>query len=236
MSAMIFTLLLLAPGQVPTTTTATAGLSRVPYMAPGERRAPPPPPVPRAPPPPPPPPSRPVPAATPPEYRAPTRFGERRTLSFDTQFGLSLAHDFKTDYREGGTSVELSPSLGYFIADDFGLLARFRIDYQDLADEVRTSLLLEVGLGRNFMVGSLVSIFPHATGGLIVLHQGSSTRDQNFAGVVLELAVPILFHPAPHFFLGCGPRFVTAYFPESEDAVSFGNSNLGFFVNIGGWL
>ena len=28
MSAMIFTLLLLAPGQVPTTTTATAGLSR----------------------------------------------------------------------------------------------------------------------------------------------------------------------------------------------------------------
>jgi len=234
MSAMIFTLLFLAPGQVPTTTTATAGLNRVPYLAPGERRAPPPTPVRRAPPPPPPP--RTAPAATIPEYRAPTRFGERRTLSFDTQFGLSLAHNFKTDYREGTTSVELSPSLGYFIADDFGLLARFRIDYEELEDEVRTSLVLEVGLGRNFMVGSLVSIFPHATGGLIVLHQGSSTRDQNFAGVVFELAVPILFHPAPHFFLGCGPRFVTAYFPESEAAVSFGTSNLGFFVNIGGWL
>ena len=62
-------------------------------------------------------------------------------------------------------------------------------------------------VGYNVGINEQLSFWPK--GGLVFSHSSSSPDDSSDSRTGLEIYAPLLFHPAPHFFLGGGPGLST---------------------------
>jgi hypothetical protein len=186
------------------------------------------------------------------------RFGAQGQLAlvgayasvFSTQWGSSSASSF---------SASFGPSVNWFPIDDLSLGVDLELDYSDgkgyAADgslvESKTTLVSGgPRLGYNLQLGRSVSFWPLLTVGVHFRHQtqqavsgssvaaGSATGslDTTQNGPWATLWLPLLFHPAPHFFVGFGPRLYHDFAAErGGSGVGAELTTLGAGVGVGGW-
>jgi hypothetical protein len=124
-----------------------------------------------------------------------------------------------TDFR-----VRVLPSLDYFVARNFSIGAGLIVAYQDYDTDTSfkstsTTLGVQAGAGYNVPLGSLLSWWPQAHFGFASVHTSvegiiplsgtttfipvDSSTDEKL--LVASADLPLLIHPAEHFFFGLGP-------------------------------
>jgi hypothetical protein len=133
-----------------------------------------------------------------------------------------------------GSTVDIAPSFGFFLSKLLLLRAATHV--------WRQSDTTETGLGFNVPVGR-VSLLPELRIGIGWVEHScfngdyySSCSDQSNLQYWNGLGMPVLFHLAPHLFIGAGPA-VTYTFAKTDAYEGVGNV-LSFSLQalIGGWL
>jgi hypothetical protein len=167
-----------------------------------------------------------------------------------TQYDASAASYF---------SAGFSPEVDYFVLKNFSLGLALGINYSDnrgygadgsVVDTKTTSFSVGPRFGLNIPFGSAVSWWPEATLGFESNHatstlvSGSSVSTGNSSGALdtrqdgpwVSLYLPLVLHPAPHFFFGAGPS-VFHEFAALQGGPNVGDqrTSVGFGVNVGGY-
>jgi hypothetical protein len=178
----------------------------------------------------------PPPNETPPGAATPQpSFGDRGELVIGTDATLSLA----TQSYDGTTtsSVVVEPSIDYFAVRHLSIGGALIFSYE--ASHEATTFFHDVGygiaprIGYDIPISDHFSLWPKASAYFTRTHDtiggapGAGSTDQTF--IAAELFVPVLFHPAPHFFVGFGP-YAESYLTGANETF------LGAKLTLGGWL
>lgn len=160
-----------------------------------------------------------------------------------SQFGLARSTN------RGGTStiVVVRPSADYFVAPHVtigGLIGYARGDaaFGDpggSSESSVTELMVGVRAGYDLRMTELVSIwgrieliYAHISGAGVTGSTGGGSGSE----VPVIVNVPILLHPAPHFFLGAGPFFSRDLIFKVGDSDRAKTTNYGLQGIIGGYF
>ncbi len=207
---------------------------------------------------------RPPPEAPPPEVvfapepPAPA-FGARGqfVLSGGTSAGITSASFDGSDASR--FSVTVGPSLDYFVLRNVSIGLTASVSYSDakgygadssLVETTTTSVSGGVRFGLNVPLARVLSLYPRVTLGVESLHRelalisgrslsivGSAigTPATTQSGPWIDLSVPLLLHPVPHFFIGAGPVFFHA-FGRAQEGPDVGGqrTNVGATLILGG--
>ena len=169
-------------------------------------------------------------------------FGERGqfVVSSDLDFQLT-----RTSYSMGnGSSVlfSLTPSLDYFVSSNFSVGALVQFSYQTNAAALglgtadATIFGLGGRAGYHIVLTNILSLW--LRGGLLFLHDSyDAGAAGDGSGNILQLQVfaPILWHPAPHFFIGAGPALATDLMSSFEGNDRPKATSFGILSTIGGY-
>lgn len=172
------------------------------------------------------------------------RFGERKDVLLGGDFYLGATYDSTTAAGISNGSVVISPSLDYFIVDHVSIGAGGGFDYSwtsfpsPFSPRVGSGSTTGVhGLVRVGVQASLttrLSLYPRAS---FRVSHATSEASGELTTLRLALDVPLVFHVAPHFYIGCGPfigrdvaRVVNGL--SSEALTTTG----GLTTMLGGWL
>jgi hypothetical protein len=156
-------------------------------------------------------------------------------------------------------NATFSPGLDYFVVPNLSIGATANVAYQDdtgydssgnLYATKTTSVSVAPRLGFNVPFGDYVSWYPRVAFGFLTQQNNTSlvtltsnpsgapfqATTSRASGAWMSLFAPILFHPAPHFFIGIGPRLTRDFTHLEGASASFGQPITidGEFV-IGGW-
>lgn len=155
----------------------------------------------------------------------PEPFGTQGTFVVTSAFTLSMS--FLGPVEPPGSKefkIRVLPSLDYFVAPNFSIGGGLIVAYED--DEntssfssSATTLGVQAGAGYNVPFSGLLSWWPQAHLGFASVHtklngiipvSGTTTFVPVDYSVDEQLLVasadlPLLIHPAPHFFFGIGP-------------------------------
>lgn len=152
------------------------------------------------------------------------RFGDAGTLVPSGSMTMSRQPEFDL------TEIAVQPSLQYFVMRNLALGLGVSYLRSSTPDVTLNGYAIIPSVGYNLRLGEHVSVFPqlffsasHAT------VSGGIGLDDVFA---LGAFAPVLFHAAPHFFVGIGPQWSTG--GTSSDLLAF--QRLGLQTVIGGWL
>lgn len=147
-----------------------------------------------------------------------------------------------TDYRSesSGSRVDIAPSFGFFLSKLILLRAATHIWRQSDSVQTQYGFGLETGIGFNIPAGRVVSLLPEVRIGIGWAQHDCfgyyDCSDQSNLEYWNAVGMPVLFHLAPHLFIGAGPA-VTYTFAKSDFYEGAGN-RLGLSLQglIGGWL
>ncbi len=168
------------------------------------------------------------------------RFGDKGQFAISSDAALTISRTSISDTDATAFKVTLAPALDYFVIRNLSIGGSIFFDYAN--DGAGHSTRFGVGprVGYNLPISDLISIWPKA--GLSIAHTGVTTETpatattpkadtsrQNTA-IALNLFVPVMFHPAPHFFAGFGP-FLDTDLSGDTKATTFGGK-----LTLGGWL
>jgi hypothetical protein len=231
-----------------------AGPLPAPPVEPAPEYGPPPPPVPPTPPPAPRAPE-PAPAELPPSAPRPPRFGDPGVvvISADSSIGIS-----STEYSNSRTrfvQALFSPGFDYFATRGFSVGLDLEVGYsytqaldadRVLVETTSTSYGLGPRFGFNVPLGESVSFYPRLTVGIASqtkdrkypatsFNEPATTSSATLSGGYVVLFAPLLFHPAPHFFLGAGPGLYSAFGTGKTSELDGERTSLFGSVIVGGW-
>lgn len=214
------------------------------------------------------PPAEPTPAETPPQeilVPAAPPFGAKGQVVLSGNLGFSAA---TTSYAHSGAEykyISIDPSADYFVVRNvsIGLSLDFSTSegkgYGSDGSLVRTTVTtLSAGaqLGYNLQITRWLSFYPRLTLGVESQHRalalesgqslsvaGSPTGSSSttLVGPWIDVNAKLLFHPAPHFFVGVGPQFFQELGrsqDRSKSNVDAGGqrTELGAGVVVGGYF
>jgi hypothetical protein len=208
------------------------------YPPPGEAPPPtyapqpgyPPPPPPENQPPPPPPPSE-------------AHFGAAGQIALSDDLQIVISRQSQSSTQNFGSSsssssYQLQPALDYFVAPSFSIGAELSLTYFSGSGSSSTLISLTPRVGYDFSLSSIVSIWPKV--GLGYLHTSSNFTgggsDQTSYAVIFDVFVPVVFHPAPHFFLGGGPYLKTYLVSKVESIDAPKVTDSGLMSVLGGYF
>lgn len=197
-----------------------------------------------------------APPAPPRAPQQPRRFGTQGVLAFSDLLSASLGSYGYTQTSNGGTHFGLTPAVDYFIATDtiLGGSAFVRYAKAENAFDVESRSIAGGGyvhFGRNVPWGQWLSVRPLVAVGLwyqstkleapAPAYSGLGAQSLHVKEIVLtvDLFVPLLLHPVPHFFVGFGPDFAFDPYRSVVGDGSPGDNlrySLGASSIIGGWL
>ncbi|HEX4449105.1 MAG TPA: hypothetical protein VH044_20340 [Polyangiaceae bacterium] len=179
----------------------------------------------------------PAPAPGPPVYEshpAPV-FGSRGQWVLTAWSDVGVSTQAWSASDAGYVRVGFAPTLDYFVVRDVSLGLEYNVHYEDskyyplhagaLAETTTESVFAGVNLGFNLPMGPRVSFYPKFTVGVtrtidsplmrsVTIPIGSAPPDlatTTLTGPYLEIYAPLLYHPAPHFFVGAGPDFLRVF-------------------------
>jgi hypothetical protein len=160
-------------------------------------------------------------------------FGDKGQMAFSSDAALSL------EYRTGDvTTITLAPAVDYFVIDRLSIGGFIAWSYVTAANVDSSRFAIGPRVGYNIMLSDLVSIWPKvgfsfATSSVSVEDEAEDVEietSQGNDGIALNLYVPIMFHPAQHFFAGFGPYLDTDL--SGDDKVTA----VGMKLTLGGWV
>jgi hypothetical protein len=189
-----------------------------------------------------PPPPAPIEPAVPAASEPPPSFGAAGQVVFWASTGTTLTAA-RSGYTNGSTTTDssnlsLSPNVGFFVSRL--LLIEAAVSAWRTKDPSQTNygFSLESGLGFNIPTGQVVSLLPEfRIGGGWAKYDYSTAKDSDSFRFWGSIGMPVLFHLAPHFFLGAGP-VVQLYDSKMNSSGSNTYQTVRFTLqaSIGGWL
>ena len=138
------------------------------------------------------------------------------------------------------TTVKLEPALDFFVAPNVSVGGQLRIVF-DSFDPGAGASTDTTGIGLLPRVGYVVAfspttyIWPRA--GLGYVHVSTGQSGQMSTGryrVPLEVFVPVIFQPIPHFFIGGGLRVSTDLVSKAESMDYYKTTEIGLVSTLGG--
>jgi hypothetical protein len=169
-------------------------------------------------------------------------FGERGQFVVRSDLDFTLQ---RTSYSMGGGSSVLfgiTPSLDYFVSSNFSVGGFVTFSHQTnvpdlvIASSDKTVFGIGARVGYHIVLTNVVSLWPQ--GGLVYLHDGyDAGMAGDFSGYLVQFQVfaPVLWHPAPHFFIGAGPAIATDLVSSFEDNDRAKATSFGILSTIGGY-
>ena len=169
------------------------------------------------------------------------QFGARHTLAISSDAAISIQNTSLSGVDGSTTSITLAPAVDYFVIQNLSVGGTIAFNYTaPPGDGHSTSFGIGPRVGYNIGISDLISIWPKA--GLSISHTSVSTTvpasgstpavsgSASNTALALNLFVPVMFHPAPHFFAGFGP-FLDTDLSGDNKATTFGGK-----LTIGGWF
>ena len=181
------------------------------------------------------------------------RFGDPGEWVFTAELQGALGTSWSGS-GESTTSESVLPGAEYFVVRDVSVGANVYANASQTSNGPSysantASFGAAAHLGVNIPLGSAFSLYPRAYVGYG--HGSASSALRNTAGQELAgsdsfneswvaLDVPLLVHPAPHFFVGFGPRvnrdLYQQYDYPNAPSASHPATSFGAGLLVGGWL
>lgn len=178
-----------------------------------------------------------VPSTAPADDVAP-QYGRKGQLVFGSGFrmGVTRATVSSAGQSTSQTSVELLPSFGYFISDNFQLGALVAITYATAGNVTQSTFGVGPVVAYNIPISPLVSLQPRGS----IAYEHTSVEFSGSSGwtsaFLLTFGAELLIHPAPHFFFGVGPAASFSLAEESKAGSAPSVTLFGLGATIGGWF
>ena len=163
-------------------------------------------------------------------------------VSDDMQMTLRRRRQTNTGMTYDTTSVQLRPALDYFVARNLSIGGQLRIEYaagDNGVDTTITTIGLVPRIGYNLALSPTTSIWPRVGLGYIhTSYDNGGSGAYNFSGytVTLDVFVPLVFQPVPHFFLGGGPFAATDLVSKHQGMDTIKTTDIGLMSTIGGYF
>jgi hypothetical protein len=162
------------------------------------------------------------------------RFGQTRELAISSDSALQIAHTSPGDT----TTITLQPAVDYFVAENFSVGGFIGFDYTTASFGSTTRFSVGPRVGYNVVLSDLVSLWPKVGFSFATTntsYDNPDNADENVtandnSAIALNLFLPIMFHPAEHFFAGFGPFLDTDL--SGDDKVTV----FGLKLTLGGWV
>jgi hypothetical protein len=142
-----------------------------------------------------------------------------------------------------GTTIVIAPSGDYFIAPNVsvGALVGFANGPTGVGDVTTFGLMPRAGYSLSLT--DVLSIWPRLGIGYFYTSVSPTGGGGSFSGYTIPffVEVPVLWHPAPHFFIGAGPTLKTELVNKGENAAGMTadgpkTTDLGITTMIGGYF
>jgi hypothetical protein len=166
------------------------------------------------------------------------QFGGKGQLAISSDAALSISNTSLSGVDDTTTRIQLQPAVDYFVIRSLSIGGSVLFSYAKTGGTHSTSFGIGPRVGYNIPFSDLVSVWPKIGFSIantsqptkIVTPTGTTTDNVSNTAVALNVFVPVMFHPAPHFFAGFGPFIDTDLSGESK-ATTYGAK-----LTIGGWL
>jgi hypothetical protein len=165
-------------------------------------------------------------------------FGEARQWAFSSDAALSLQRTTLSDVDGATTTVTLAPAADYFVIRNLSVGGVVGLTYSKTGENTSTRFTLGPRVGYNLGISRVLSIWPKV--GFSFAHTNSKVETEvagmkvstevDSNAIALNLFVPIMLHPAPHFFAGFGPFLDTDLSGDNQ------STTWGLKLTLGGWL
>jgi hypothetical protein len=138
------------------------------------------------------------------------------------------------------TTVRLEPALDVFVAPNVSVGGQLRIVFKsdDSGGSAPSTDTTEIGLlprvGYVVAFSPTTFIWPRAGLGYVHLSTGQGTMSTSSYRVPLEVFVPVIFQPVPHFFIGGGIRVSTDLVSKVESLDGPKTTSIGLLSTLGG--
>ena len=180
-------------------------------------------------------------AAPPPAAAASGGFGVvgQMTISDDLQLVAARHSESLGGQSMSKTTVSLNPAVDYFVAQNFSVGGQLLIGFESNDAGDITTIGLTPRAGYNVPLSPVASLWPRA--GIGYFHTSNSYSGTGIMGtsgyrVTLSAFVPVLFQPAPHFFIGGGPFLSTDLVSKFQQMDYTKVTDFGLQSTIGGYF
>lgn len=164
-------------------------------------------------------------------------FGGKGQLTISSDAGLYIENTSTSGVDGSATTLQLRPALDYFVIDNFSVGGFLGIQYQSVPNGHSTVWAIGPRVGYNIPLSRRLSIWPKAglsfTSTSQTIDAGPTVPDGasvSNTALALNLFVPVMLHPAPHFFVGFGPALDVDLTGDVKTTAIAGR------LTIGGWL
>jgi len=167
-------------------------------------------------------------------------FGAKRQLTISSDAGFSISNTSVSGTSGSTTRLELRPALDYFVVDNLSVGGFVGVDYASSSGGHTTTFSIGPRVGYNLTFSERFSVWPklgfsYTTTSVSedLSPPGSGptvTTNDSSSGLALNLFVPVMFHPVPHFFLGFGPALDQSLTGDPKSTIIAGR------LTIGGWI
>lgn len=162
------------------------------------------------------------------------RFGEEGQIAVSSDAGLSISNTSIDGIDGSTTNMILRPAVDWFLMDSLSLGGFVGVEYNSAPGGSSTVISLGPRVGYNLPLAERLSVWPKLGFSLA----STSFEDDTIAGdeeetntsLQLNLFAPLMFHPAPHFFLGLGPALDQDLSGDSKA------TTVAVRLTIGGWV
>jgi hypothetical protein len=167
----------------------------------------------------------PPPSSPPPVGGSVGYFGERGQIALSgdnvlSNIELAIVHSSVSMNRGSTTAFAFQPALDYFVSPNVsvgGVLGIVKATTPfGTASVDATSVVVGARAGYNVVLSSAVTLWIRA--GFEYRHDSFSLAGTSSSGYSIPFVIfaPVLWHPAPHFFVGAGPAFSTELVSKTE--------------------
>jgi len=166
------------------------------------------------------------------------RFGDSGQLAISSDASIEIRH-VSPSAGSSYTTITLAPAVDYFVIDGLSVGGFIALSHTALENSDFTVFGIGPRVGYNITLNDSVSIWPKVGFSFTSFSSGEETdgdgdvvleESTGNEGIALNLFVPIMFHPAPHFFAGFGP-FLDVDLSGDNKA-----TYIGARLSLGGWF
>jgi hypothetical protein len=159
-------------------------------------------------------------------------------ISDDLKIFVTRTSQTSNGINNSSTTYQLRPAVDYFVSQSLAIGAQVTLDYQTSDNTHSTAIGLMPRVSYDFGVSSLLSIWPRLGLGYTYYSTGFGSGSPDTTGyrVVLDVFVPLVFHVAPHFFIGGGPFVQTDLVAKTESMDVAKLTNNGLMSMLGGYF
>jgi hypothetical protein len=183
--------------------------------------------------------------APPASYQAPSppatlSLGAAGQIAISDDLRLIATHQSQSFMGQSSntTMIILNPAVDVFVAPNLSLGGEVLVGLSSSGGNDSTAIGIAPRIGYNIPFGSMVSLWPRILVRYVHDTNSSSGAPSSTSNYTVSLLafVPVLFQPAPHFFIGGGPYFSKDLTSKLEGMDWYKNTLFGVQSTIGGYF